>query len=241
MAVSDRCGDDAGQWNWSRIVTTPSEEVVPGPDGLTSFQMEVARAFFLLPESREFLLAGGAGLVARGLTTRPTQDLDFFTVPGGDRVPVAREALRREAVRRNWSIRVLRDHDTFCRLVLGRGSEEVLVDLAVDSAPGQPPAIGVLGPTFSAEELSGRKMIALFDRAEARDFADVYVLAARFGREALLRSAAEVDLGFDVEVFAQMLSTLVRFRDADLPVAADEIPAMRAFFADWIAELRAPS
>lgn len=136
---------------------------------------------------------------------------------------------------------VLRDHDTFCRLVLGRGAEQVLVDLAVDSAPGRPTAIGALGPTFSAEELFGRKTIALFDRAEARDFADVYVLAARFGREALLQSAAEVDLGFDVEVFAQMLSTLARFRDADLPVAPEEISALRAFFADWASELRAPN
>lgn len=67
--------------------------------------------------------------MAQGLTTRPTQDLDFFTVPGRDRVPVAREALKREAVRQGWSMRVLRDHDTFCRAVLGRGSEQVLVDL----------------------------------------------------------------------------------------------------------------
>jgi Nucleotidyl transferase AbiEii toxin, Type IV TA system len=169
------------------------------PDGLSQFQIDVATAVFGLPESREFLLAGGAGLVAQGPTTRPTRDLDFFIVPGRERVSVAREALKREAIRRGWSMRVLRDHDTFCRLVLGRGAEQVLVDLAVDSAPGRQTIIGVLGPTFSAEELSGRKTIALFDRAEARDFADVYVLAARFGREALLRSTAEVDLGFDVE------------------------------------------
>jgi hypothetical protein len=89
--------------------------------------------------------------------------------------------------------------------------------------------------------LSGRKTIALFDRAEARDFADVYALAARFGREALLQSEAEVDLGFDVEVFAQMLSTLARFRNADLPVAPEEIPALRAFFAEWVDELRVPN
>jgi hypothetical protein len=82
----------------------------PGPEGLTPFQIDVGRAFFELSESREFLLAGGAGLVVQGLTTRATQDLDFFTVPGLDRVPVAGEALQREAVRRGWSMRVLRDH-----------------------------------------------------------------------------------------------------------------------------------
>jgi Nucleotidyl transferase AbiEii toxin, Type IV TA system len=218
-----------------------TEEVVPSaPEGLTPFQAEVARAFFDLPESREFLLAGGAGLVAQGLTTRSTQDLNFFTSPGPDRVPRARDALQREADRRGWSVHIVRDHDTFCRLVLARGSEQVLVDLAVDSVPGRPAVVGVLGPTFAAEELYGRKTIALFDRAEARDFADVYILAARFGRDALLRSAAEVDRGFDTEIFAQMLSTLSRFRDEDIPVAANEVAALRAFFADWTVRLRAP-
>jgi hypothetical protein len=48
---------------------------------LTAFQMEVARLFFALPGSAGFLLAGGAALVAQHLTTRPTEDLDFFTTP----------------------------------------------------------------------------------------------------------------------------------------------------------------
>jgi len=46
--------------------------------GLTDFQAEVSRLFFSLPASNGFLLAGGGALLASGLTTRPTQDLDFF-------------------------------------------------------------------------------------------------------------------------------------------------------------------
>lgn len=38
----------------------------------------------------------------------------------------------------------------------------------------------MVGPTFDPEELAGRKLTALFDRAAARDFADVFVLAQRF-------------------------------------------------------------
>lgn len=48
------------------------------PD-LTDFQLEVTRLFFSLPASKGFLLAGGAALLAQHLTTRPTEDLDFFT------------------------------------------------------------------------------------------------------------------------------------------------------------------
>ena len=50
------------------------------PD-LTDFQLEVTRLFFSLPASKGFLLAGGAALLAQHLTTRPTEDLDFFTAP----------------------------------------------------------------------------------------------------------------------------------------------------------------
>ena len=69
---------------------------VPGgqePLALTDFQVEVAQLFFSLPAASGFLLAGGAALVAQHLTTRPTQDLDFFTHFGGSDVPAARDAL----------------------------------------------------------------------------------------------------------------------------------------------------
>jgi hypothetical protein len=61
MAVADRCGDDANRRSWPRVMTTPSEGVAPGPAGLTPFQIDVARAFFDLPESQEFLISGGPG------------------------------------------------------------------------------------------------------------------------------------------------------------------------------------
>lgn len=79
--------------------------------------------------------------------------------------------------------------------------------------------------------------MALFDRAEARDFTDVYALAQRYGKELLIARAAEVDLGFDTAVFAQMLGTLSRFDDDELPVSDDRVPELKAFFAAWAAEL----
>jgi predicted nucleotidyltransferase component of viral defense system len=69
-----------------------------------------------------------------------------------------------------------------------------------------------VGPTFDPEELAGRKVIALFDRAAARDFADVYTLPARFGKPLLLARATEIDLGFNRHIFADMLRTLDRAR-----------------------------
>jgi len=66
--------------------------------------------------------------------------------------------------------------------------------------------------------LAGRKLVALFGRAEARDFADVYVLAQRFDRGLLLERAAEIDGGFGEHVLATMMRTLSRFMDAEIPI-----------------------
>lgn len=126
---------------------------------------------------------------------------------------------------------------TFCRLIIRTGVDELLVDLAVDSPPGHAGVFTVAGPAFDAAELAGRKVIALFDRAEARDFVDIYLLARHFSKETLLTRAAEIDAGFDFRIFAEMLRTLSRFADGEIPMPAEQIDALRVFFADWRTEL----
>ena len=206
------------------------------PFALTDFQVQVAQLFFSLPEAASFLLAGGAGLVAQHLTTRPTQDLDFFTRVGGTGVPAARDALEAAAHDRGWTIERVRDEATFCRLIV-HGEESLLVDLALDSPPAHPATASLIGPTFAPEELAGRKVVALFDRAEARDFADVFELSEHYSRDALLVQAFELDRGFDRAFFAQMLRSLGRFSDADLPAPEALIATMRDFFATWADQL----
>ena len=56
------------------------------------------------------------------------------------------------------------------------GPEDLLVDIALDSQPGQPPTMSVAGPTYAPQELAARKVVALFDRFAARDFVDVFAL-----------------------------------------------------------------
>lgn len=139
--------------------------VVAGADGgrLTAFQV-VAQLFFGLPASDGFLLAGGGALLAQGLTARPTQDLDFFTRPGAGDVGMARDQLVAAAGGHGWDVDVVQDSDTFCRLLI-HGPDDLLVDLTLGSAPGRPTMASIAGPTFAPAELTGRKVIALFDRA----------------------------------------------------------------------------
>lgn len=208
----------------------------PPPAGLTPFQIVVTELFFSLPESDGFLLAGGAALAAQRLITRPTQDLDLFTRAGRGTVAAARDAFESAAAERGWSVRRIREGDTFCRLVV-TSDDDLLVDLALDSPPNLPPEASIAGPTFGLEELAGRKLLALFDRAEARDFADVYALTQRYETKRLLDRAAQIDPGFDTPVLATMLGSLARFDDSDIPVPADAVDDLRRFFHDWRQQL----
>jgi hypothetical protein len=211
-----------------------------GSPNLTAFQLEVARLFFALPASTGFLLAGGAALLAQHLTTRPTEDLDFFTAPERGHVPAARDALETAARQRGWSTERIHDSDTFCRLVVQGGDASVLIDLAVNAPPDFPASETEAGPTLAPEELAGHKLLALFDRAAARDFADIYVLAHRFGKDLLLARATQIDAGFDTRVLADMIATLDRFTDDEIPVPGrSSVAELRAFYATWRSELTA--
>ena len=59
------------------------------------------------------------------------------------------------------------------------------------------------------------------------------MLAQRFGRNVLLGRVEEVDLGFDRGVLAEMMRTLTRFTDDELPIDPTEVAHVRCFFADW--------
>ncbi len=205
---------------------------------LTAFQIEVAQLFFSLPASGGFLLAGGGALLAQGLTARPTQDLDFFTRPGAGDVRRARDELTSAACDCGWSVERVQDSETFCRLLV-HGPEDLLVDLALDSAPGRAASASIAGPTFAPDELAGRKVIALFDRAAARDFVDVYALSRRFSKTELLDLAREVDSGFRRAGLPRHAQALARYGDVDLGLGDVDIAALRAFFQQWITELEA--
>lgn len=189
------------------------------PEQLSNLQLELAAIFFSLDEAADYLVAGGAALLASDLITRPTQDLDLFAAGPTTSVTQAKDAFTQVLQERDYDVVIVQDGATFCRMIITRAGEQTLVDLAIDSPPQGQPTITVLGPTLAPLELAARKLLALFGRAEARDFADVYLLAQRFGKGLLIEHAQALDPGFDLQVLAHMLRTLDRFEDHEIPVA----------------------
>ena len=63
------------------------------------------------------------------------------------------------------------------------------------------------------------------------------MLAQRFGKVALLEQAQVLDAGFDTHVLAQMMGTLGRFADDEIPLSAADLARAKEFFGEWADEL----
>ena len=113
----------------------------------------------------------------------------------------------------------------------------MIVDIVLDSPAVLPPTTSEVGPVFSGLELAARKLAALFGRAEARDFADVYILSRIFDRSEVLRCAREVDLGINDFGLAEAMRTVRRFRPSEILLPDEMVEGAHRFFAAWADEL----
>lgn len=215
---------------------------------LSQFQLDAAGLFFSLPESAGFLLAGGGALIVQGIIARETEDLDFFGQRGGGDVGSAATSLAAAASARGWRAEVIRSGPDFRRIKLARTAghhvedededeEAVYIDLAIDTPPACAPTVTVAGPALPPYDLAVRKTLALFSRAEPRDFADVHAIHQYFDRSEVLGAAAAADPGFNPSVFVQMLRSHQRLRDDDFPPSDVSITELRAYFDAWADEL----
>lgn len=198
---------------------------------LSSLQERAARIIAVLEEAEDFALAGGAALIVRGDIERRTRDLDFFGLDPAavDRLVPAAERALREA---GFKVDRIVDHSGFARFVIANEEERTEVDIASDARLfplEQAEGIWLL----AGEELAVDKVLALFGRAEARDFTDLMALEDRYGLDHLLELAADKDRGFDPAVFAQMLDRFGRLRRDEFVIDDDEYEKLCRSVVFW--------
>lgn len=138
---------------------------------LTPLQRQIRQVVASLPDSEDLALAGGGALIVHGVVDRETRDLDFFS---GSAEEVDRLLPSVEKALRDVSLVVerLRVAEGFAQLSVTSGSDQTTVDLAWDPRLF-PPTATPEGPVLAEEEVAAGKVLALFGRAEARDFVDV--------------------------------------------------------------------
>ena len=93
-------------------------------------------------------------------------------------------------------------------------------------------------PVLAGQDLAGRKVLAILDRAEGRDFTDLRALTDRYSQAECIQWAQELDDGVRLVAIADAFTKLGRLRDTDLPCSPEAIPTLRAWFEQWSSDLR---
>jgi len=188
----------------------------------------------------DFALGGGRALIAHGLSHRPSENVDLFTVTEPAVRPAA-EAVMDALAEAGFSVWEVGDEtDLFDDLadvlieltVSDHAGDSVLVSLGVQPR-SRPPADLAVGPVTQLEDLAAIKVAAMVNRAEVRDFIDVAALQERFSRARLLELAETVEPGFTDEDYAACIGQLDGYADVVFrPYDADPA-AVRAAFTGW--------
>jgi hypothetical protein len=135
--------------------------------------------------------AGGNALLAHGVISRPTQDVDLFTdQEHGVRAAAdaVQAALRRAGFRAERQGQGGGLSDMFPDIgeglaewiVTAAAGEQMLLQLAYFDRGCQPVVMMDIGPVLDLEDAVGGKVCALASRVEPRDYADVSAALGRY-------------------------------------------------------------
>ena len=188
-----------------------------------------------------FYLTGGTALAAFYLHHRYSVDLDFFT---SDPTAIARVPPLMQEIARQLNLEIVftRTLDTFLECFLrSPNGERLEMDFAQDTPYRLEPTR--LDDTLhinvdSLTDMACNKLSALFDRAEPKDFVDVYFLCQeKFSFEHLTELARQKHVGIDDYWLAVALRRveLVEFLPRMIkPISLDEL---KSFFLSWAGTL----
>lgn len=208
---------------------------------LTSLQIEIIKEISKTSLQKDFFLTGGTALSALYLKHRYSDDLDFFTE---DPHAVRRVAddMRKVASSVGLEVQFRRvlEHFMEC-FFIGRNEERVELDFALDSPYRLEPkrlsnelGIWVDNPL----DISCNKLSALFDRADAKDFVDIYFIDKELYKfEKILEKAREKHVGIDDYWLTQALTRIKGITKLPRMIKEITIEELRIFFEGKIKNL----
>ena len=91
-------------------------------------------------------------------------------------------------------------------------------------------------PILNSTELAVDKVLAIFGRAEARDFVDLAAVVDQHGLESLFRLAVEKDPGFSIDVYSEMLQRFDRLRQDEFGIEASAYQTLATSVRAWRAK-----
>lgn len=208
---------------------------------LTSFQKELLKQISKSILNDDFYLTGGTALSAFYLQHRISEDLDFFTAnPNALRqVPSILQDVAQE-IEAQTEFRRLFGSFIEC-FIQSKNNEIVKIDFALDSpfrfeTPHLDGKYGIY--VDSLVDIACGKMSALYDRAEPKDFVDVYFIAKEvIDFDTLLRKAKEKHLGLDDYWLAQSFLQVNRIHILPKMIREVTLDQLRDFFVKQVEKL----
>jgi predicted nucleotidyltransferase component of viral defense system len=214
---------------------------------VTGLHREVAVIALAAAARHGFALAGGNALLAYGITSRPTEDVDLFT----DRehgVEAAAGAV--ETALRDAGYQAERADKTAGLAGIWPGMGEGLAEWTVTAPDGEqmmlqmayfdrtrsPVVHADVGPVLAIEDVVGGKVCALASRALERDYIDTAAALDRYSAEELIGFARRLDPGLGDCDFADAGQRLDRLEDdrfARYGLGPGDVAELRKRFAAW--------
>lgn len=208
---------------------------------LTPLQRKLLRAIGESPLRDEFFLTGGTALAALYLHHRYSLDLDLFT-ENPTAIAQVPPTMREIASRLDLEITFTRTLGTFLEaFITSPDGERVEFDFAQDSPYRLEPThfdpdldLLVDNPT----DISCNKLSALFDRAEPKDFVDIYFVVQEIYRfDQLVALARRKHVGMDDYWLAMALAQVEQVEVLPRMVKPVSVDELKAFFMARAKEL----
>ena len=213
---------------------------------LDGLQREVAAIALRAAARHGFALAGGNALIAHGIIDRPTDDVDLFSDQEAGVTAAAHaveDALREagfQAERRDMTGGL---EDLFEGMgeglaewiITAPGGQQTMLQMAYFDRSHGPVTMDV-GPVLDLEDLAGWKTIALLNRAEPRDYADVAACLDHYTVDQLISLAKRLDPGLQRWDFEDAGRQLDRMPDrvfARYGLDPENVARLRERLADW--------
>jgi Nucleotidyl transferase AbiEii toxin, Type IV TA system len=213
--------------------------------GVSDFHREVVATVLPVLEGYGFALAGGNALIAHGITSRPTRDVNLFTDQEGiiPHVTKAVESALRKAgfyVERIDTFSALLERwpemaDLRAEWTVARGRKQVMLQLG-SNLRNHPPVTMEFGPVEDLRVVLATKILALSTRYEARDYIDVGSALKKYTAEELIDLAWSMEPGCTYEDFTSIGPALDELDDEEFTrygLTQAEIVSLRKRFAAW--------
>jgi hypothetical protein len=192
------------------------------PEALSRSQRRIVADVMSVVASDGFVIAGGVALIAAGVSSRPTHDLDAFSATCDDMARVA-DHLIEQLRGSGYLVEMHRSDPAFARMTVSTGKYRrtvLFVELGRDHRLFA--SVGsTLGPMLSIRELAANKVLAAFGRREPRDLVDLAALADAISLRQAVVDGRMKDPGFSRDPFVEMVSRTMLVRDDLWPEGSD--------------------